>query len=79
MALSMLDDENKAIKDFTKTIELDDKYWPAYDQRGYVYRILGQYKNALNDYDKALELDPNNQEIINDRNNLLEDHPELKS
>jgi hypothetical protein len=34
--------------------------------------------NYLKDWNKAIELDPNNSGAIKDRKILLEDHPELK-
>ena len=37
-----------------------------------------KYAKALSDFDKVLELDPDNQDVINDRSNLLKEHPELK-
>jgi len=46
--------------------------------RGRAYKWSEQYDKALSDYDKVLELAPDNQDVINDRSNLLKEHPELK-
>ena len=46
-----------AIEEFDEAIDLDLNYAGAYDGRGYAYRLLGQYQNAINDYTMAVQLD----------------------
>ena len=58
-----------AIEDFTRAIELDDKFTDAYIQRAIVKSELGDYRGALIDNNKALELDSKNIEI--NRNNIF--------
>ncbi len=48
----------KAAVAFTKAIELDPNFAPAYSNRGWVYIKLGQYEQAIADCTKAIELDP---------------------
>ena len=45
----------KAIEEFSQTIELDPQYAEAYYIRGHSYANLGQYERAIEDYDKAIE------------------------
>ena len=47
-----------AIASFTKAIELKPTWAEAYLQRGYARRMHGALDLALEDYDKAAELDP---------------------
>lgn len=49
----------EAIEPYSKAIELDPKYVPAYLGRGIVYLGLNKFKKALADCGKAIELDPN--------------------
>lgn len=44
----------KALSDFTKAIELNDRQPASYNSRGYVYMKLKKYKEAINDYDTAV-------------------------
>ena len=39
----------------------------AYHNRGRSYDKLGQHQRAIEDYDKVIELDPNNAEAYNNR------------
>ena len=39
----------------------------AYHNRGRSYDKLGQHQRAIEDYDKVIELDPNDAEAYNDR------------
>ena len=48
----------RAIEEFSQTIELDPQHGEAYYVRGISYANLGQYEKAIEDYDKAIELDP---------------------
>lgn len=51
-------EHHKAIVAFTKAIELDPNFAPAYSNRGWAYIELGQYEQAIADCTKAIELDP---------------------
>lgn len=48
-----------AISEFTKAIELDAKFFRAYGERGISHTNLGQYDKAIIDFDKAIEVNPN--------------------
>ena len=48
----------KAIDEFSQTIELDPKYVWAYNNRGSSYHKLGEYERAIEDFDEAVELEP---------------------
>ena len=60
-------EQDKALADYSKAIELKPKYDLPYNNRGNVY--FGQNKNdlALADYIKTLELNPNNAKALNNR------------
>jgi len=48
-------DNKKALKDYNKAIELDNKFVFAYINRGNLYAISeGTFKMAIDDYKKAL-------------------------
>jgi tetratricopeptide (TPR) repeat protein len=49
------DDFQGAVVSYTKALEVDPSYYPAHINRGNVYLILGEYKKALTDFNKALE------------------------
>lgn len=44
------------IDDFSKSIELNPKYGPAYSLRGYLRGVVGQYGSAEKDHQTAIEL-----------------------
>jgi putative GTP pyrophosphokinase len=48
---------DRAIEDFSSTLELDDDNWKAYYYRGMVYRLRGAYRAALADLNRCLDLD----------------------
>lgn len=48
----------KAIVDYTRSIELNPKYPQAYNNRGYTYMRMRDYQAALPDFDKAIALNP---------------------
>ncbi|KAF0983662.1 hypothetical protein FDP41_007577 [Naegleria fowleri] len=62
-AATKLGKHDVAIKDATKAIELNDSYLKAYMRRGSSYIELEQYEDAMRDYNKAHELDKDNEEI----------------
>jgi tetratricopeptide (TPR) repeat protein len=53
-----LEDQQKAIADFTRVLELKPSYAEAYLQRGIAYTESGKYEDALTDLNKALDLNP---------------------
>lgn len=47
-----------AVKDFTKSLEVDSLNAASYAQRGDSYRLLGKYDLSVADFNKAIELEP---------------------
>ena len=45
--------------DYNKVLELIPTNEDAYNNRGFNYGDLGNYQQAINDYNKAIELNPN--------------------
>ena len=56
-----------AAEAYTKAIQLDSKFLPAYEQRASDYLNLKQYQQALRDYGTILTLDPENTTAFADR------------
>lgn len=50
---------DEALADFGKSIELNNSYPQAYNNRAYTYMKMGMYDQALTDLNSALEIDPN--------------------
>ena len=63
----ILNEYEKAIQDYTKTIELNPSDAAAYSIRGDCYSELAQYEKAINDYSKAIELKPSDAVTYNHR------------
>jgi tetratricopeptide (TPR) repeat protein len=57
----------KAAQAYTKAIQLDPKFLPAYENRASDYLSLKQYQQALKDYETILKLDPENTTAYADR------------
>lgn len=53
----------KAVEDFEKCIELDDKYLKAYIKKGDCQSFMKEYHKAKTSYEKALTLDAGNSEV----------------
>jgi len=51
-------DPQKAIEYLDEAIKLEPNFSWAYNNRGNVYRDLGQYQRAIEDYDEAIRLKP---------------------
>jgi len=47
-----------SLESFNRAIGLDNQYAQAYADRGILYDRIGRYKMALDDYKKALKLNP---------------------
>ena len=58
IAHMMKDDEAAAFEWFEKTMSLAPDFAPAYANRGIYLDKLGRYEDALEDYRRALTLDP---------------------
>ena len=56
-----------AAQAYTKAIQLDPKFLPAYEQRASDYLNLKQYQQAIRDYGTVLTLDPDNHTAYADR------------
>jgi tetratricopeptide (TPR) repeat protein len=52
-----LNKPEKALKDFTRAIEIDPNRADGYVGRANSLNTLGRYQEALEDYDKAIEID----------------------
>jgi tetratricopeptide (TPR) repeat protein len=50
-------EDNEAMQEFNLVIERNPELAPAYADRGILYDRMGEYRKALADYKKALELD----------------------
>ncbi|MFP4373070.1 MAG: tetratricopeptide repeat protein [Spirochaetaceae bacterium] len=57
MAYFAMSSYDRAVADFTGTLELDDDNWKAYYYRGMVYRLRGAFGEALSDLNRCLQLD----------------------
>jgi len=66
-AYAELNEHERAIEDYNKTIELDPNDAKAYYNRGLAYAELNKYEQAIEDYDKAIELNPNYAEAYANR------------
>src|SRR5580700_6899245 len=53
-------DLDGSIADCTKAIELNPKFFIAYDNRGNAKRAKGDLDGAIDDYSKAIEIYPKN-------------------
>jgi tetratricopeptide (TPR) repeat protein len=52
------DDIDRAIADYTRAIELNPNYGPAFEARGRAYARKGDYIRAIADVTRASELAP---------------------
>jgi tetratricopeptide (TPR) repeat protein len=50
---------DSAIAEFKKVIQIDPRFFEAYNSMGFVYIQLGQYEEAIVYFQKALEINPN--------------------
>ena len=56
--------QSDAIIDFSHAIQLNPKYGDAYFARGTLKLALQHFEAAINDYDKAIELNPSNEPAV---------------
>ncbi len=55
---------NQALKDAEKCLELDDKFVKAYLRKGTCHHLMKEYHKAIDAFDKGLNLDPSNKELM---------------
>lgn len=67
-----LNQNNKALMDYEKAVQIQPKDANIYYQRANVFEKLKQYNKALSDYNKAIELSSNNSNYYNARGQLFE-------
>ena len=63
LALYTLDDDEKALRAFAKTIYLDPTNQRAYFNRGITYERVGNLHQAIDDFSKAIELAPRDAKV----------------
>jgi len=66
-AYSVLGEYELAVKDYTYVINKKNDFLWAYISRGSAYNKLNKFNEALADFNRALEIDPKNQEVYNNR------------
>ena len=52
------------MKTINKAIEIQPDYVNAYNNRGVVYAKKGDYNRAIEDYDKAIEIQPDDAQCL---------------
>jgi len=55
----------------SETIRLNPNDSRAYGERGWYYFMLGEYAKALQDYDEAIRLDPEDEVYIQNRDYVI--------
>jgi len=56
-------DYKSCISDCNKTLELDNKYTKAFHRRAKANFEMGNYGDAVVDFQRVMDLDPNNAEV----------------
>jgi len=54
-----LQEDDKAIAEYSRALEINPVYHMAYYNRGVAYDNTGQWDKAIADYSRAIEIDPN--------------------
>lgn len=55
---------DQALKDYTAALSLDPESERAYHGRGLTYDFMGRFGDAVNDYDRAIEINPANADLF---------------
>lgn len=64
-------DFNKAVKNFNKSIQKNDKFVDAYFKRAISYTYLKEYEEAISDYSTVIELSPNDEVSFFNRSRIF--------
>ena len=67
-----LGDNNRAIADLSRAIEIEPDYASAYARRGYAFMAIAELDRAEADFTKALELAPDDSYARSGRAQVLE-------
>ena len=62
---------DKAVKNFNKSIQKNDKFVDAYFKRALSYTYLKKYEEAINDYSTVIELSPNDEVSFFNRSRIF--------
>ena len=62
-----------SIKLWSHTLDVTDSNWLAYNNRGQAYRVLGNYRQAIEDCNRAIEIKPDYADAYNNRGNAYND------
>ena len=62
-----LKENDKAIEDCSKALQIDPSIPDAYSNRGHAFFAKGQYDRAIDDLNEAVKLSPDDAEILNNR------------
>lgn len=67
ISMAMKGEYQKAIAEFSKSIQLNSKYANSYFNRGELYFETGQYSQAIDDYTQSISLDLDDPQYYNSR------------
>ena len=67
-----LKDSDGARRDFTSSINNDDNYYLAYNQRAMLYESQNDLKLASNDYQKVVDIDRDENLVVNAKQRIFE-------
>ncbi len=63
--------EKEAITVYSRILELDGNQLKSLKNRAKLYGEIREFSKAVNDYDRAIEIDPNDTELYHERANSL--------
>ena len=70
-AYFMMGDFDKSMQDIIKTLELEPRHFGALDGMGLIFIHQGQYQQAIDVYDKMLEIFPFSLKTMEKRENIM--------
>ena len=68
---------DRAIADYGEAIKLDADFWKAYNNRGAAWRLKGDRRRALSDFEAALRANPSAEEAVASRRLLVREIEQL--